>query len=479
MGFNVDKFPGTLDYAKLSPVLADAGYVLQAFEQNLGGFAAGVSDKRIPMVSDQRRLAVGVATKLFDYQFSATSQNTGIWQFRNTTMAATQSAQGLLLNSGSTLTTTTGVMMSTWRYFNLPGNGTLQVEFEASMSVAPLTNQTLLMGLFPNVSATALPTDGVYFKITTAGIAGVINFNGTETDTGILALTSAFTFPKVYNYRIDINDLSVDFWINDTLMASFSTVATNGLPNNFGALPLSLQSYNPGTVSGTPCILRVVAISVTQRDLATNKSWETQQAGAGLNASQGSEGQTMGTTALYSNSLTPGAGAVMTNTTAALGSGLGGQFAALPTLAANTDGVICSYQNPAGSINIIPRTLFIRGVRISSCVTTVLAGNATPVVYFYSLAYGHTTVSLATAEGTSFSTSPTTKAARRIPIGAESFAAAAAVGTVGSPNGVTWTFATPIAVNPGEFFAVVGKNVGVVTTTGVITFLISVDAFWE
>ena len=429
------------------------------------------------MISANRRLAAGLATKLFDYQFAATAQNTGLWQFRSTTMTATQSAQGLLLNAASTLTTTTGVMMTTWRYFNLTGNGVIQVEIGVSHNVAPLTNQTILLGLFPNVSATALPTDGVYFKFTAAGLAGVINFNGTETDTGILLTTGQFTFPKVYNLRIDISNLSVDFWVNDSLLSSLSVVATNGIPANWASLPVTLQTYNPGTVSGTPAQTRVVSISVTQRDLNTAKSWETQQAGAGLNASQASEGNTMGTTALYTNSLAPGAGAVMTNTAASLGSGLGGQFAALPTLAASTDGILCSYQNPAGSINIVPRVLFIRGIKIFSCVTTALVGNATPVVYFYSAAYGHTAVSMATAEGTSFTTSPTTKAPRRIPLGGESFAAAAGIGVVG--QGVSYQFATPIAVNPGEFFAICAKNVGVVTTTGVITFLVAVDSFFE
>ena len=52
---------------------------------------------------------------------------------------------------------------------------------------------------------------------------------------------------------------------------------------------------------------------------------------------QGQTGQTLGSTALYTNNLAAGAGAVMTNTTAALGSGLGGQFSALPTLAVGTD----------------------------------------------------------------------------------------------------------------------------------------------
>jgi hypothetical protein len=176
----------------------------------------------------------------------------------------------------------------------------------------------------------------------------------------------------------------------------------------------------------------------------------------------------MGSTALLTNSLAPGAGAAMTNTTAALGSGLGGQFAALPTLAANTDGVVCSYQNPLPTAAIPGKTLYIKGCRIQSIVTTVLAGG--PVLYEYSLCYGHTAVSLVTAEAA------TTKAPRRVPIGLETFAANAAVGVLGSPAGQYMAFQYPIAVLPGEFVAIAAKNIGTVTTTGVIMFIVTFDA---
>ena len=38
---------------------------------------------------------------------------------------------------------------------------------------------------------------------------------------------------------------------------------------------------------------------------------------------------------------------------------------------------------------------------------------------------------------------------------------------------------TPIPVHAGEHIAVVAKNVGVVTTTGVITFLVTFDGYYE
>ena len=119
----------------------------------------------------------------------------------------------------------------------------------------------------------------------------------------------------------------------------------------------------------------------------------------------------------------------------------------------------------------------ITGVKIMSVVTTVLAGG--PLIYAYSLAYGHTAVSMATAEGTSFGTSPSTKAPRRVALGIESgMPATAAVGVLGSAAGIYQAFNSPIAVNPGEFVAICAKNFGTVTTSGVVTFLVTFDGYW-
>jgi hypothetical protein len=117
----------------------------------------------------------------------------------------------------------------------------------------------------------------------------------------------------------------------------------------------------------------------------------------------------------------------------------------------------------------------IKGVWLKGMVTAVLTGG--PVLYLYSLAYGHTAVSMATAEGTSFGTNPTTKAPRRIGLGIETYAVGAAAGTLG--QGMFYQFDTPIVVAPGEFIAICAKNVGTVTTVGVITWLVGYDGYFE
>lgn len=475
MGFNIDELPGGLSYAKLSQVLTDSGYVSPAYQQNVPGLVGGQTTYRQPLVSANRRIAVGLATKLFDYQFSAASQNTAIWKCLFTTMTMTQSAGALLLNANSTATTTTGCLLSTWRYFNFPGNGTVSIEMEVQFTATPLTNQMFIGGIYPTVSATALPTDGAYFKFSSSGLVGVANFAGTETVTSVLIGAGTMLYNQNYNLKIDVSNSGIDFWINDTLLATLLPASANPTPFNWGALPLTLQQYNPGTVSGSPQMqVKVGSCTVTQRDLATEKLWENQQGLSGLNANQGSEGGTMGTTALYSNSLVAGAGAVMTNTTAALTAGFGGQFTHTGALAAGTDGILQSYQNPAGTINQIPRSILIKGVWIQSAVSATITGG--PMLMAYSLAFGHTNVSLATAETGTFVTA-TTKAPRRIALGFETIAATSATGVIGA--GVYRTFSVPIVINPGEFVAICAKNLGTVMSGGTITSLVGFDACYE
>lgn len=452
-----------------------AGHALLLSENDPGTLTGGVSLRRGPSTSVDKRLAVGLDTPLFDQTFQSTTQDTGAWRYQFTTMTSTQGGGYLLMNSGDIGTTTTGCVIQSWRYFALLNDGGLRVSFVGAVTNVFPANQVLLMGLFLGTTPTADPVEGVYLQYTSAGLIGIVNYNGASASTAVLD-SSLITANNTVEFELRIYSSVVEFWLEGNYLGSLTTPAGNPTTFMYAALPASVQLMNTGTVTGSEQF-KLGRVSVTQRDISVNIPFEHQQAAMGSMGSQGQQGNTMGSTALYTNSLAPGAGAVMTNTTAALGSGLGGQFSALPTLAANTDGVLCSYQVPAGTVNIKPRTLMIRGVKIQGAVTTVLAGNATPVIYAFSLAYGHTAVSLATAEGASFSTA-TTKASRRIPLGYESYAAAAALGTLGSTNGVYMPFEAPIAVNPGEFVAITAKNVGVVTTTGVITFLVTFNSYW-
>jgi hypothetical protein len=323
-------------------------------------------------------------------------------------------------------------------------------------------------------TGTSVPTDGAYFTLNAAGeLRCVVVTNSVVNQSGPLDFSALIGVSTARYFLIYLGAERITFWIDNELAydLKLSAVSAQGLSVFSQQIPITFRAYNSALVTGTVPLLKVHSVNVATGEGLLNKPWSHVCAASGGMAYQGQTGQTLGTLALYSNSLAAGAGAVMTNTTAALGSGLGGQFTALPTLAAGTDGIVCSFQVPAASLSAPGKKLHITGVSISSVVTTVLAGNATPVIYAYSLAFGHNAVSLGTLVST------TGKAPVRVPLGVESFAAAAALGTLG--QGVTRKFDSPIVVYPSEFIQVVAKNIGVVTTTGAITFLITFDGYFD
>ncbi len=343
----------------------------------------------------------------------------------------------------------------------------LSVEFDAIVMLTPVTNNVIEMGMFQATGITA-PTDGVFFRYTAGGaFVGVVNYNGAELTTANLTVP---TNGVTHAFLIRAEQEEVSFWVDDVLQAKITTPNSQGGPCQSIYQPITTRIYNTAAGTSAAQVLKLGAVRLFLRDINANRDWATTLGGLGQHGSQGQSGGTMGSTALMTNSMAAGAGAAATNTTAAVGSGLGGQFALQPTLAANTDGILCSYQVPAGTAVVPGKSLIINGVRINGIVTTALTGG--PVYAMYSLAYGHTAVSLATAEGAA------TKAPRRIPLGFQTWVVTAAVGVQDSRD-INVQFLNPVIVNPGEFVQVTIKNLGTVTSAGVILFCVNFDSCWE
>jgi len=447
-----------------------AGYASIIFE-NDAGTLFGTKRVGVPFVTYDRRLSVGIDTPYFDYTFNATAQDTGVWRHVTATMTTTWGTTGMLLNASLTTTTTTGTAVSSWRTFPLTANGTMVVDMTLLMTDTIVANQVVEFGLFPFGAGTAAPTEGAYFRFTNAGLIGVLNFNAVETTSAVMLSVGAITINQAYQYSIKIHERVVSFWRDGVLLANgeITIPAAQGQPFITTQLPLTFQFRNSGAASGTLAATKILDAAVDQKSLNLGKPYQHIQAGKGLMAYQGTNGGTMGTTALYSNSLAAGAGVVMTNTTAALGNGLGGQFTTTATLAAGTDGIVCNFAVPAGSVNQTPRMLYITGVRVQSAVVSNLTGG--PLLWAYSLAFGHSNLNLTTAEAIA------AKASRRIALGFETIPVTSIAGVVGA--GVYVAFNSPVVVAPNENIALVAKNLGTVASAGAVTFLVFFDGYWE
>ena len=461
--------------------LQQSGYDRNMSEVDAGGIL-GTAKLLAGEVSEDYRLRVEQDHILGQEVFNSTAQNTGISSLLTTTMTAGFTGGALSTNASNITTVNTGLLYQSRQVFPIfSGTQTycyMKIKFAGTWAV---TNTTVDVGLFSAASANPYaPTDGVFLRANNTGLFGVSSVNGTEQSTQNfkVAFGGADFVPTVgvaYDVIITSSSRVAVFWMDIQdgngfqMFGKIDLSASTRRPIYGGSTPFSVRHAIGATAASGVMNLNLVEYMVSNGGF-TNMRSEQSTAAILTGGQQGQQGHTQGSTSLFTNSLAAGAGAAMTNTTAALGVGLGGQFSALPTLAAPTTGIVCSYQNPAPTTLITGKQLVITGVKIESVVTTVLAGNATPIIYVLGLAYGHTNVSLATAEAAG------TKAPRTIPLGIQTFAAAAAVGTVGQVVNVKFERAIP--VYPAEFVAVTAKNLGAVTTSGVVTFIVTFDYGW-
>ena len=445
-----------------------SGFVSVTAESDPGDVTGTRLVKNLEL-TDDFRLRVGTDQTFFNEYFPGTTVNGNIWNTLVSTMTLTQASNFAILNAASSVASGAFAQLRTWRHMPAFMSFPVYCEIDLQFSIAPQNNNIVEWGL-GLATGVATPTDGAFFRVlSSTDFRCVINSAGSETTS--VNLISYLPDPATTNdYLIVLSEKTCEFWINDVLVSILTRISNAGATTASMNLPLFIRNYNSAATSSAQ-VVRVGYVNVSQGDMTTNKPWSHVMAGAGGMAYQAQTGAaTLGTTANLANNAVISAPAAMTNTTAALGSGLGGQFVTSPTLTAVTDGIVSSYQVPAGSATVPGKSLYITGVRVQGAVTTTLAGG--PVIYAYSLAYGHTAVALNTVEANG-----TVKAPRRVALGFETFPATAAAGVIG--GGVYMPFNSPVVVQPGEFVQLVAKNVGTVTSAGVIVFLVSFDAYFE
>jgi hypothetical protein len=450
-----------------TPDQLSAGFVNLSAESDPGSVT--LSRRVIQLeASDDFRLRTGMDQTFFNEYFPGTTLNNNLWNQVNLTMANSVAGGFNTLNSGLSVASGGYSFLKTWRHF--PVYMSFPTYCEIDLQYTALTVGNVMEWGLGLAATNAAPTDGAFFRYTATGeFRAVLNTNGTEQQSADLVNVLP-PVGVIKDYLIVLSEKSAEFWINDILVAVIDRANSAAATTSSMNLPVFIRTYN-SSATALANTVKVGYVNVSLGDMATNRKWEHVMAGSGGMAYQQQSGAAAATTtAFLANSLAAGAGAAMTNTTAALGSGLGGQFSALPTLGQGIDGIVSSYQVPTGTAAFPGKSLYITGVRVQGAVTTSLTGG--PVLYAYSLAFGHTGVSLQNAE-----TIGTSKSARRVSLGYETFPVTSIAGVIG--GGVYMAFNSPICVQPGEFIQLVAKNLGTVTSAGVITFQVSFDGFME
>jgi hypothetical protein len=425
--------------------------------ENDPGTITGAPYLTSPEVSDDFRLRVGIDTILFDRTFNFAAQDTGEELYRNTTMTFLWGSGFLTTNGGSITTTTTGGSYQSQRSFPLFAAAPLYIEATIAFTSNPVANTVIDFGLGTLATTNPFaPTDGAYFRMNSVGVIGVGNFNGAEQT---LDLNFVPVINQNYRYVITLTDREIEFWIDDVLHGTLERGVANGTMMGSGSGNFIFRHAITGGAAGGILQAKMSSWAVHLGDLNTVKTWSHQAATGGRMAYQGIAGGVMGSTANYANNAnpTPAAG----SNTAALVVGLGGQAAMNAPAAAVTDLIFTSYQVPLGAVATqTPRNLVITGVKLSTINMGAVVAT-TPTTIAWSLAFGHTAVSLATAEAA------TTKAPRRVPLGMQYIPVGGVIGQPYTPDTLVDDFdKSPIVVHPGEFVAVVGKILVGTATAG-------------
>lgn len=446
------------------------GAVKTVFELDSGSEIGGTPILMSPEVDSDYRTRIANETLLDVETFNYTAQNTGKHNTATSTFTLAWSAVGLNTNSGSSIAVG-GSTLSTYNEFPLMGSTNLYCEFTGGLNTAMFANSVVDIGLFRKGAVTPFaPTDGVYFRITSAGVNGVINYNGTEVQSSIFTSYTPAIADKS-RWIISINEFTVDFWIDDKLYGRLEKPQASGQPFLSSSLPFSIRHANTGaTASAVQFILTDYSVSIGG---AVYNRTLGEQGNAAFGSYQGLSGGNMGSLASYANSTNPTA-AVPSNTalTANLPSGLGGQGAVTAQAAAVTDGIWGSYQVPGGSLAVQGKRLKITGIRIDAINNGAAVATTATTVQF-SLAFGHTAVSLATTEAAA------TKTPRRLALGFMTWPVGAAIGAQANPISVDFSHG-PIYVEPGHFVQLVGKFlVGTATASQVINFVWQPIYAWE
>lgn len=488
---NVANVDATYNLMTKTPGYTSAGVAIGGGEHNSGavsiysgvddGQYSGVREVLSPETDKDYRLRVAMDTLMDIEEFVDTAQNTGKFIHAFTTLTATMSTAGLLTNSGNITTTTTGMAFSSNVFVPVGGTQTYVCETSLAFTAQPNANTVIdFGGMLRGAANPFLPLDGAFFRLTSAGLFGVVSKAGTETTTSVFVNLEGGGTPYAnnqnYRFLIQCNNVSTSFWVNNYKYGEILAPGGGGFPCQTRSLAWGIRHAIVGGAAGAATQALVTGYRVFIRGAQFADQLSRAQARA-VGTYQGLSGGTMGQLiagTVTSGTLVKPTAAIPANTSlvANLPNNLGGRIYEQLTagLAANVDGIFASYTVPAAAVGVQARRLVVYGIKLSGMVSTVVVGG--PAFTEWYVAFGHTADSLATAETASFATA-TTKAPRRVmlPELTTNMGAAAAAGTLLVQPSYVAMFEAPIIVDPGHRIALVGnKTITTAITSGILAY---------
>ena len=464
-------------------LIAGAGVTVLAGEIAAAADPSGLVRRKIMTSAEGRpHIALDRPVLYVNFASSATAANAvpqDVLKQTATTMtmnAGSGNGGFLTLNASAITTITTGIQYQTYATFPTYGGYGTIYEFEAkTINANGTANKVIELGVGLTTDAkTAGLLDGFCFRWTaTNTFVGVVSINGSEFVTGNMTIP---TDNVVHRYTIKANQDGIYFLVDSVLQAILavpSDQAGTGFQPN---LPMLMRVYNSGSAPSLAAQLSVAEMWVSQCGLDWNKPWGHVQAGASQHCSNVPFGQAIGETTNRGNAVPVPATVAGTNTgTTPSFVGLGGigrMTAQATNIASAGDNVFCTYQVPVQTAGQGSKRLIITGVRIAASNGGAVIAT-TPTCLVWGLAWGHTALSLATADAVG------AKAPRHMALG-QMYGAIGNVIGQGYDKDIVASFQTPICVNPGEFIAVTVRFLlGTATSLQEVVGIIGFEGYWE
>lgn len=425
--------------------------------------AMGASDNQLKVIRTDKAGSIATAwgNLLFSEIFGGTTINPTRWNIIATTMAATQaSATGILLNSGSITTVSTGYLLKSFRTFYKIQKSPMNIKFRAAPNIK--TNSVMEFGLGDATTFNGAHTTGIFWQSTSAGTFQLVLINNSGNIYTSPEITStAFDGNSFFTFDIAFDDDRIMYQVQNSASGQTIAAGSTGLPVgaarffSSSALSVFARLYNTSSAPAAAPTLRVSDVSIISTDVeqlrSTNQIYSTIERSSIVNPFTGAQAAT------NANSAEP-TSATLSNTAAGYTT-LGGKFQFAAVAGAATDYCLFGYQIPA------PSNFNVTRVTIDTWNTGAAAAT-TPTLLTWSI--GHATaVSLATTN------------AVRIGLGAQQIPVGTAIGGM-ADRSIDRKFDTPLHVASGRFLQIILRMpVGTATASQVIAGMVNVYGYFD
>lgn len=410
-------------------------------------------------VGDGRRLSVGTDTPMFYEDVNGASLNTNNWVTSTLTQTITIASAFIVLNGGAITTLSTYAIMTSVKSIHQLTEFMTSQRWLAKTPNVPQSNATMEMGMGFVATNGAPTSSGAYFRWATDGLFyACVLWSGTEVKTSI-AIPSVNT---VHSFEIHIGHGAVDFFVDDVFVISVAPAA-NAVPMVPTRVPLFARIYTAASAPATAPQLFISMVFSNMCNVNAGRSWNDNLAILGQ-GHPSSAVTPFSQLAQWANTAQPST-VTPVNTGISMYTSPGGLYVMTAVAAGTTDLVVFAFQVPTGY------TMIIKAIWIT-INNRVVAVGATATVLEWFMSVNSSALTMATADGTN------TWQPRRVPLGVQTFAAAAAVNAEGRE--INRSFDSPVICDSGRFLHIGFKPLeGLATATELFAGIVGLDYTFE